>query len=136
VVTYSPLARGVLTGKYKTGSAPPEGSRAARGDTRIHQTELREDSFRVAEELTRLAQAKGVTPGQLATAWVLANPLVTSVVVGPRTFEQYLDYAKALECKVTAEDEAALDRLVPPGEHTGKGYTDPNYPVRGRPLSG
>jgi len=135
VVVYSPLARGVLTGKYRAGEKLPEGSRAARGDTRIQQTELREDSFRVAQELARLAEQKGVPLSQLAFAWVLANPLVTSAIIGPRTMEQYEDYVKALACKISAEDEAFVDRLVPPGEHTGWGFNDPSYPVRGRPVA-
>jgi aryl-alcohol dehydrogenase (NADP+) len=134
VVVYSPLARGVLTGKYRAGEKPPEGSRAARGDTRIQQTELREDSFRVAQELARLAEQKRVPLSQLAVAWVLADPLVTSTIIGPRTMEQYEDYLKALACKISAEDEALVDRLVPPGEHTGWGFNDPSYPVRGRQV--
>lgn len=132
-VVYSPLARGVLTGKYRPGQAPPEGSRAARGDTRIRQTELRAESFEAAEELGRLAQTKGVPLSQFALAWVLANPLVTAAIIGPRTLEQYEDNLKALACPVTPEDEAVVDRLVPPGEHTGWGFNDPNYPVTGRP---
>lgn len=135
VVTYSPLARGVLTGKYKSGEPYPEGSRAARGDTRIFQTELREESFQVAEKLRQHVDSKQVTLSQFALAWVLANPLVTSVIIGPRTMEQYEDNIKALEFKIGGDDEAVVDLLVPPGEHTGKGYTDPNYPVRGRPQS-
>jgi aryl-alcohol dehydrogenase-like predicted oxidoreductase len=133
VVAYSPLARGVLTGKYRAGEKPPEGSRAARGDTRIHQTELREGSFHVASDLARLAQQKGVALSQFAVAWVLANPIVTSAIIGPRTLEQYEDYLQALNCRITPDDEAVVDRLVPPGEHTGWGFTDPSYPVRGRP---
>jgi aryl-alcohol dehydrogenase (NADP+) len=132
VVAYSPLARGVLTGKYKPGEPLPEGSRAARGDTRIRQTELREESFRVAQQLGQLAESKGVTLGQFALAWLLANPIVSSAIVGPRTMEQYEESLKGLECSIAAEDEAFVDRLIPPGEHTGKGYNDPSYPVRGR----
>ena len=82
--------------------------------------------------MARLAQQKGVPLSQLAVAWVLANPVVTSAIIGPRTMEQYEDYLKALECKITPDDEAFVDRLVPPGEHIGWGFTDPSYPVRGR----
>ncbi|GIW78994.1 MAG: oxidoreductase [Gemmatales bacterium] len=130
---YSPLARGVLTGKYKAGQPFPEGSRAARNDTRIQQTELREESFRVAEELSKYVAKKGVPLSQFALAWTLANPIVTSTIIGPRTMEQYLDNLQALQCQITAEDEDFVDKLVPPGEHTGWGFNDPNYPVRGRP---
>jgi aryl-alcohol dehydrogenase-like predicted oxidoreductase len=132
VVAYSPLARGVLTGKYRIGESFPDGSRAARKDKRIHETELRDESFLVAQKLADAAQRKNVPIGQLALAWVIANPAVTSAIIGPRTMEQYEDNRKSVECTVTAEDESIVDSLVPPGEHTGKGYHDPNYPVRGR----
>lgn len=135
VVPYSPLARGVLTGKYLPGAAPPEGSRAARGDRRIQQTELREESYRVAQELRAHAEQRGLALSQFALAWVLANPVVTSAIIGPRTMEQLEDNLAALHVEVTAEDEAAVDALVPPGWKTGRGYNDPNYPVRGRPCS-
>jgi aryl-alcohol dehydrogenase-like predicted oxidoreductase len=136
VVVYSPLARGVLTGKYRPGDAPPEGSRAARGDRRIQQTELREESYVVAQQLRPLAEAHGCTLSQFALAWTLANPIVTSAIIGPRTMEQLEDSLPALDVKLTAEDERSVDELVPPGWKTGRGYNDPNYPIRGRPCAG
>jgi aryl-alcohol dehydrogenase-like predicted oxidoreductase len=134
VVPYSPLARGVLTGKYRPGQAPPEGSRAARGDRRIQQTELREESYEVAQRLRPLAEGHGCTLSQYALAWVLANPIVTSAIIGPRTMEQLEDNLPALEVRLTPEDEQTVDELVPPGWRTGRGFHDPNYPVRGRPA--
>jgi aryl-alcohol dehydrogenase-like predicted oxidoreductase len=133
VVPYSPLARGVLTGKYAPGEAPPEGSRAARGDRRIHQTELREESYEVAQRLRPLAEERDCTLSQLALAWVVANPIVSSAIIGPRTMEQLEDNLGALEVALTPEDERFVDDLVPPGWRTGRGYPDPNYPIRGRP---
>lgn len=132
VVPYSPLARGVLSGKYLRGEKPPKGSRAARQDRRMLQTELRDESFDIAQELKPLADAHGKTLTQFALAWVLANPTITSVIIGPRTMEQLEDNLGCLDCTVTADDEAAINALVPPGEHTGKGYNDPAYPVLGR----
>jgi len=132
VVPYSPLARGVLSGKYLPGKKPPKGSRAARQDRRILQTELREESFEVAQKLMPLAEAHGKTLTQFALAWVLANPAITSVIIGPRTMEQLEDNLGCLDCTITEDDETAIDQLVPPGEHTGKGYNDPAYPVFGR----
>jgi aryl-alcohol dehydrogenase-like predicted oxidoreductase len=129
---YSPLARGVLTGKYRPGESFPEGSRAARGDKRIHETELREESFRISQELGRWCEQKRVATSQFTLAWVLANSAVTSAIIGPRTMEQYEDNLKALDCTITPDDESFVDKLVPPGEHSGKGYNDPSYPVRGR----
>jgi len=134
VVPYSPLARGVLAGKYLLGQPPPDGSRAARRDRRMLQTELREESYEVAQQLRPLAQAHGKTLTQFALAWVLANPIITSVIIGPRTMEQLGDNLGCLDCVVSKEDEDAIDQLVAPGEHTGRGYTDPSYPVLGRPT--
>jgi len=133
VVTYSPLARGVLSGKYRPGQAFPEGSRAARNDPRLKQTELRDESFQVAQRLAEHCEQTGRTVSQFALAWCLANPLVTSVIIGPRTLEQFTDNVACLEIPWTAADEAVVDQCVPPGEHTGKGYIDPLFPVAGRP---
>ena len=126
VVPYSPLARGVLSGKYLPGEDPPKGSRAARKDRRILQTELREESYEVAQQLKPLADAHGKTLTQFSLAWVLANPTITSVIIGPRTMEQLEDNLGCLDCPITETDEDAIDQLVPPGEHTGKGYNDPS----------
>ena len=134
VVSYSPLARGVLAGKYLPGAAFPEGSRAARQDRRIHQTELREESFEVAQKLKPMADAHGKKLTQFSLAWVLANPIITSVIIGPRTMEQLEDNLKCLDCVLSPEDESAINALVPPGEHTGRGYNDPLYQVMGRPT--
>ncbi len=132
VVSYSPLARGVLTGKYLPGQPPPPGSRAARQDRRILQTELREESYEVAQKLQPVAAAHGKTLAQFALAWALANSTITSVIIGPKNLEQLEDNLGSLDCTITPEDEATVDQLVPPGEHTGKGYNDPMYPVLGR----
>ena len=59
VASYSPLARGVLTGKYSPGAKPPEGSRGARGDRRMMETEFREESFVIAQKLAEYARKTG-----------------------------------------------------------------------------
>lgn len=134
VVPYSPIARGVLTGKYLPGQQPAEDSRAGRADRRIMETEFREASLVIAQQLKSHAQARGLTPGQFATAWVLANPLVSAVIAGPRTLAQFEDYFGALGAAISPEEEAMIDALVPPGHSSTHGYTDPNYPFTGRPV--
>ena len=134
VVSYSPLARGVLTGKYKPGEPFPEGSRAARDDPRMKQAELREESFVVAQELVPIAQRHGRPLSQFALAWALANPIITSLIIGPRTMAQYEDNLQALDIEVTPQDEAEVDALVPRGWRSTPGFTDVAYPVRGRPV--
>jgi aryl-alcohol dehydrogenase-like predicted oxidoreductase len=132
VVAYSPLARGVLTGKYAPQAPAPAGTRAGRRDTRMMQTEWRPESLALAQEIKRHAQARGITAGQFAVAWVLNNRLVTATIAGPRTEQQWDDYVGALDCHFTAEDEALIDRLVPPGHPSTPGFNDPAYPIEGR----
>ena len=132
ITPYSPVARGVLTGKYQPGQAPGEGSRAARGDRRIAETEFREESLRIAQQLQQHAQARGVTLAQFATAWVLAHRAVSSVIAGPRTLAQWKDYLPALDYVVTPEDETLIDSLVAPGHPSTPGFTDPAYPLSPR----
>jgi len=132
VVTYSPMARGILSGKYKKGEPFPEASRAARADKRMQQTELREASIVAAEELNAYCQEKGKPISRFALAWCLANPLVTSIILGPRTMEQFEDNLGCQGIEITEEDEAFVETLVPTGEHSGRGYQDPAYPITGR----
>jgi len=132
VVPYSPLARGVLTGKYATQGEPPADSRAGRADRRMMETEWRPESLAIAGRLREHAEARGITAGQFAVAWVLNNALVTASIAGPRTEAQWRDYLGALDYRFTAEDEALLDGLVPPGHPSTPGYNDPAYPVEGR----
>ena len=132
VVTYSPLARGVLTGKYEPGAVPPEGSRAARKDRRMMQTEWHEDTLRLVQRIRRHAEAKGISLSHWAIRWVLNNRIVTGVIGGPRTAEQWEDYLAALAAPFDAEDEAFLDGLVTAGHAAVAGYNDPAYPIEGR----
>jgi aryl-alcohol dehydrogenase-like predicted oxidoreductase len=132
VVPYSPIARGVLSGKYAPGSKPAEGTRAGRGDARMLQTEFREESLAIAQALKAHCEKKGVALSHFATAWVLANPAVSAVIAGPRTFEQWTDYFGALEFTIDAADEALVDSLVAPGHPSTPGYNDPAYPLAGR----
>ena len=78
------------------------------------------------------AEARGISPGQCALAWVLTNALVTGAVAGPRTEAHWADYLGAVGYQFTAEDEALVDSLVPAGHPSTPGYTDPAYPLEGR----
>lgn len=129
VTPYSPIARGVLTGKYLPGQPAPEGTRAGRGDKRIAQTEFREESLVIAQTLKAYVEGKGISLANFATAWVLANAAVSSVIAGPRTLAQWQDYLPALDYVVTPDDEQLVDSLVRPGHPSTPGYTDPAYPL-------
>jgi len=136
VVPYSPLARGVLTGKYVPDMPPPAGTRAGRQDRRMLESEWRSESLHIARQIADHARAKGVSPGQFAMAWVLNNRFITAAIAGPRTEEQWEDYIGALSCRLDAADEALIDRLVSPGHPSTPGYNDPAYPIEGRVARG
>ena len=132
VVPYSPLARGVLTGKYAPDADPDPDSRAGHKDRRMMQTEWRPESLQMAQTIKVHAEARGISAVQFAVAWVLNNELVTSAIAGPRTEEQWVEYIGALDYDFTAEDEALVDSLVPSGHPSTPGYSDPAYPIEGR----
>jgi aryl-alcohol dehydrogenase-like predicted oxidoreductase len=134
VAPYSPIARGVLTGKYVPGAPAPEGSRGARGDERFAETEQREESFAIAQALREHAAKTGRTLLQFALAWLWANRIVSSVIAGPRTLEQWEEYVGAIGTAWSDEDEKLVDSLVTPGHPSTPGYHDPQYPFFGRVL--
>ena len=114
VVPYSPLARGVLSGKYDPDAPPAADTRAGKMDTRMMEAEWRPQSLRMAQEIKAHAEARGMT----------------AAIAGPRTEEQWQNYLGAHE--YTEEDEALIDRLVAAGHPSTPGFTDPRYPIEGR----
>ncbi len=132
VAPYSPIARGVLSGKYQPGSNAPPDTRAGRNDRRLMETEWRPESIAVAQVLKAHAATRGHTLVDFAVAWVLNNQAISSVIAGPRTFEQWTSYFGALTYPWSKEDEGLVDRLVHPGHPSSPGYTDPGYPIEGR----
>jgi aryl-alcohol dehydrogenase-like predicted oxidoreductase len=137
VVSYSPLARGVLTAKYDPDAPPAADSRAGRGDKRLLETEFRPESLRIAKHIKQHLERRGITPSAFAVGWVLNNRLITAAIAGPRTEEQWDDYVRALDYVFTPEDEALVNSLVAPGQTSTFGYLDPGHPMEGRvPYSG
>jgi len=135
VVPYSPLARGILTGKYAPGADAPPDSRAGRKDQRMLETEFRAESIAMAQTIKQHAEKKNLTATQFALAWVLGNRIVSAVIAGPRTFEQWTDYLSAVGKRLDRDDEALVDSLVTPGHPSTPGYNDPAYPFYGRITS-
>lgn len=113
ILPWSPLAGGLLTGKYRRDEPPPEGSRYQRFAHWSHR--FVDGFYRVAEGLERMAAAKGCTMAQFALAWTMRQPGVTSPILGPRTLEQLRDNLGALDVEVSAEDCRRVDELAPPG---------------------
>ena len=137
VVPFSPLARGALTGKYKEGAAPPEGSRAARGDASILTRDFSKQTFEVVEKLRPYVAKRGMSLVDFAVSWVLNNRTISSVIAGPRTLDQWSSYLAALKHSFTAEDEALVDTLVAKGHPASAGLIWSRHPPMGRnPISG
>ncbi|MGY2291013.1 aldo/keto reductase [Pseudomonas sp. SDO528_S397] len=136
VVPYSPLARGVLSGKYAPNVTPEAGSRAGRQDKRILETEWRMESLHIAQQIQQYTQGRGVGIVEFAIAWVLNNAAVSSAIVGPRTEAQWDAYTGALAVQITAEDEAFIDSLVTPGHASTPGFNDVSHFVSGRAARG
>jgi aryl-alcohol dehydrogenase-like predicted oxidoreductase len=132
VVPYSPIARGILTGKYQPGVAPAADTRAGRNDARMMQSEWRPESLEIAQKIKAHAERDGTTLLAFAVAWVLANKHISSVIVGPKSLAQFKPYFAALEVAWHAEHDQLVDALVAPGHPSTPGYTDPAYPFYGR----
>src|SRR5262245_19575403 len=132
IVPYSPIARGMLSGKYRVNEAADPTSRGGRKDRRMMETEWRPESMLIAETLKAHAQTRGVSLVAWAVAWVLNNAAVSSIIAGPRTFEQWTSYFAALDFAWTSEDETLANRLVVTGHASSPGYNDPQYPIQGR----
>jgi aryl-alcohol dehydrogenase-like predicted oxidoreductase len=116
-VVFSPLAHGVLSGKYKAGQPPPPGSRAADEQmNRYMETagrHFRSDYLLEAvEELQPIASDLGLTMAQMALAWVLRRTEVVSAIIGASRPEQIADNVRALEAKLPDEALERMDRAV------------------------
>lgn len=133
VVPYSPLGRGILTGKYRSGT--PEDSRAARSDKRFMETEFYPETLARAAEMADHADEKGIAPMAFAINWLLANQIVSSVLIGPKTSDQLDAYLEAPAAPFTAADEEFLSGLCASGLTPAPGHTDPRYPLDGREVA-
>ena len=112
IIPYSPLANGLLTGKYRQGQKPPKDSRLSTtvlpGMSRI----LTEVNWEVLSKLETFAGECGHTIGELAIAWLLAKPWLVSVIAGARKVEQVTSNVAAAEWKLTAEEVSAVGDII------------------------
>jgi aryl-alcohol dehydrogenase-like predicted oxidoreductase len=132
VTSYSPVARGVLSGKYLPGSNADPDSRAGRGDKRMLETEWQPENLRLAQLIGEHVTARNGSLVHFAVQWVLNNAAISSVIAGPRTFEQWRGYVDHASYTWNSDDEALIDRLVTTGHPSVPGYNDPQYKIEGR----
>jgi aryl-alcohol dehydrogenase-like predicted oxidoreductase len=114
-IVWSPLAQGVLTGKYLPGKPPPAGSRATDPNgSRFMTRLLSDDVLTRVQQLQPLAKEAGLTMAQLAIAWVLQNKSVSSAIIGATRPEQVHDNVKAAGVKLEAELLRRIDTVLGP----------------------
>lgn len=113
-IVWSPIAQGVLTGKYRPGSAPPQGSRATdqRGGADMIGQWLKKPVLAAVQQLTPLAEEAGLSMAQLAVTWVLQNPNVSAAIIGASRPEQVTENAKAAGVKLDPAVLAAIDDVL------------------------
>ncbi len=115
VITWSPLAQGVLAGRYADAGALPPGSRGSQ--KKIFAERITREGIEAARKLALRAEEKGCSPAQFATAWVLHQPGVTATLVGPRTLNHLKESLKSCSLELDPSDLAFCDALVAPGTH-------------------
>jgi aryl-alcohol dehydrogenase-like predicted oxidoreductase len=113
-IVWSPLAQGVLTGKYLPGQPPPAGTRGTddQGGADFIRQWLRDDVLEAVQRLKPIAEQAGATTAQLAVAWVLNNPNVSSAIVGATRPEQLRDNVKALDVTIDTGMVKAIDEVL------------------------
>jgi aryl-alcohol dehydrogenase-like predicted oxidoreductase len=113
ILVWSPLAGGLLSGKYRRDSPAPEGARhSGQWDERTVRDP--EALYDVVDALTEIAGAHSASPAQVALAWLLGRPGVTSVVIGARTDEQLADNLRAASLELATDERARLDSITAP----------------------
>ena len=133
-IVWSPIAQGVLTGKYEPGQDYPEGSRAMdeKGGASMVKRFLNEETLTRVQRLAPLAEEAGLSMGQLAIAWVLQNDNVASAIVGASRPEQVTDNVKAAGVRLDADLLKAMDEILAPVAETDPTKTEDSSP-RQRP---
>ena len=115
-IVFSPIAQGVLTGKYRPGEQPPTGSRATdeKGGADTIKRWMRDDVLKRVQQLEPLAEEAGLSMAQLAVAWVLQNENVASAIIGASRPEQVSDNAAAAGVKLEDDLLAKIDEVLDP----------------------
>jgi aryl-alcohol dehydrogenase-like predicted oxidoreductase len=114
-IVWSPIAQGVLTGKYLPGAEPPADSRAAHAEAGPQlASRLNDDLLIRVQHLKPIAEQAGLTLAQLAVSWVLANPAVSSAIIGATRPEQVTENVKAAGQRLSADELAKIDDILGP----------------------
>ena len=114
VLVWSPLAGGLLTGKYRRDARPDSGTRQVSGEWNEPPVRDTDKLYDTIDVLVSIASSRGVSPAQVALAWLLGRPAVTSVIIGARTDSQLADNLAAADLMLEADERTALDKVSVP----------------------
>jgi aryl-alcohol dehydrogenase-like predicted oxidoreductase len=114
ILVWSPLAGGLVSGKYRRDASPSEQTRQLSGEWHEPPVRDREKLYDTIEVLVDVAAAHEASPAQVALAWLLGRPAVTSLIIGARTDEQLLDNLGAASLALAEDERAALDKVSAP----------------------
>jgi len=121
IIPWSPLAGGLLTGKYERGQDPPADTRFGDRNS-VYYGRMNDRMYDVVDALKPLAEAKGITLSQFALAWCMRQPGVTSPIIGPRTMDQFVDNMGAVDVTFTPDELKQIDRIVRRGDSVAPFY--------------
>jgi aryl-alcohol dehydrogenase-like predicted oxidoreductase len=130
VIPWSPLAGGYLSGRYRKGQDTPASSRAERLPHRFDMSiPANQAKFEAADQLAQLAEDAGMTLIQMALAFVINHPAVTSAIIGPRTMDHLESQLAALDVTLSGDVLDKIDEIVPPGTNLNPadaGWSNPH----------
>ena len=120
-------AGGVLTAKYRRGESPTDSRLSREAVSSWDAKHFGERADAVVDAIADVAAAKGCTTAQLSLAWLLAQPVVSSIVLGARTADQLAEQLRAVDVTLDDDDLARLDKISPPGRATVPYYLDDSW---------
>jgi len=125
IITWSPLAQGILACRYRDAKDLPKGSRGTLKD--VYAERITQRGIEVGLGLAKRATEKGCTVAQLAIAWVLGQPGITGAIIGPRNMEQFEDLLPSVDIELDEADITFCDALVPPGTYISNHFNTSNW---------
>ncbi|MCQ6561788.1 aldo/keto reductase [Paenibacillus mendelii] len=111
IIAYSPLGRGILTGKYRQGEAPPNESRLAAGEKRLELLLQDNPAYALVDAIRPLAERRGWTLAQFSLAWVLSHAYISSAILGVSRPEQIQDSLQYADQRLTSEELEEIDNV-------------------------
>jgi aryl-alcohol dehydrogenase-like predicted oxidoreductase len=125
IITWSPLAQGVLACRYENATSFPKGSRGTLKEA--YAERITQRGIEVSLELATRATEKGYTPAQFSVAWVMSQPGITGAIIGPKDLAQFESLLPALDIMLEQADLEFCDALIPPGTYVSDHFNTSNW---------